>query len=66
MTSIQKKFLEKKLSKLCEKYNDSIIYSDICRDDYTEDEIIITEINSIKCKIYLLQIEYIKKLLNDK
>ena len=63
MTENQKIFLEKKLSKLCEKYNDAIMYDDSWRDDDTEEDFKYQEINRVKAKLYIIQINYIKSLI---
>ena len=63
MTENQKIFLEKKLSKLCEKYNDAIMNDNSWRDDDTEEDFKYQEINRVKAKLYIIQINYIKSLI---
>lgn len=60
----KKKFIEKKLLKLTNKYNDYSLYSFTYDEECsTEEEKKTAKINLIKQNLCLLQIQYLKKLL---
>lgn len=60
---MSQKFIEKKLLKLIEKYNDYELYSYNFRDDATEKDLSIIQNNKIKRDLCFLQIQYLKQLL---